>query len=433
MSRERGDTAPTTAPSTVGGVLETSQLVLVCGSGGVGKTTVSAAMGLDAARRTPRRVLVITVDPARRLADALGLRVASFAGADAVRVAPPNGDEWAGELWVAMLDTKAGWDELIRRHAPDQALAARVLANPLYHNITSRFVNSHDYLAMEQLHHLDTQRVYDLVIVDTPPSRNALDLIDAPRRMREFFASSLLKWLTVPARSRVLTAAARPFNAVAERVLGTGFLQDIIDFFVLLRTMEPGFVSRAVEVEQLLVADRTSFVVVATCEQGPVDEARYFVDELVRRRLPMRAVVLNRVLPAAFSDEGPLAAAAAVRSLAADPDAVDAWLHDEAGIAVPVASSLGDLDSAAVAHVLGEVGRRFGEVRARALADGVRRDSLERHLGSLGSAGGRGAVVVGAVPALADDVRDLAMLARLGASLSASDGDPAGNGNVTHS
>ena len=401
-----GAACPTTAP-TVGGVLDAARLVLVCGSGGVGKTTVSAAMGLDAARRTARRVLVITVDPARRLADALGLRVATFAGADAVQVLPAAGNAWQGELWVAMLDTKAGWDELIRRHAPDRALATRVLANPLYHNITSRFVNSHDYLAMEQLHHLDTQRAYDLVIVDTPPSRNALDLIDAPRRMREFFASSLLKWLTVPTRSRVLTAAARPFNAVAERVLGTGFLQDIIDFFVLLRTMEPGFVARAAEVEQLLVADHTAFVVVTTCEQGPVDEAWFFADELVRRRLPVRAVVLNRVLPAAFVADGPPAAATAVRAFATEAEAVAAW-------------EPGGVDTAAASHVLGEMGRRFAEVRTRALADRDRRRALEQHLDHLAEGAHR--VVVGAVPTLADDVRDLDTLARVGASLSTPDG-----------
>ncbi|MFM7251776.1 MAG: ArsA-related P-loop ATPase, partial [Ilumatobacteraceae bacterium] len=153
------------APPAAGmrAVLDGSRLVLVCGSGGVGKTTASAALGMAAARHSARRVLVITVDPARRLADALGIESASFAGAGAVRVEPPAGEPWAGSLAVAMLDTKAGWDELIRRHAPDASMAERVLANPLYHNITSRFVNSHDYLAMEQLHYLDASSEFDLV------------------------------------------------------------------------------------------------------------------------------------------------------------------------------------------------------------------------------------------------------------------------------
>ena len=198
------------------------------------------------------KVLVLTVDPARRLATALGLE--SF-GNTPVRVpadAAIHGIdrvELRGELWAAMLDTKAGWDELIRRHAPDAATRDAVLANPLYENITSRFVHSHEYLAMEQLHDLHATGQFDLVIVDTPPSRNALSILDAPSRMVDFFGSRLLRWLTVPYRSRLFTAASKPFYQVADRVLGSRFLQDIADFFVLFQAMEPGFVRRAREVE----------------------------------------------------------------------------------------------------------------------------------------------------------------------------------------
>ena len=143
-----------------------------------------------------------------------------------------------------MLDTKAGWDELITRHAPDAATRDAVLANPLYENITSRFVHSHEYLAMEQLHDLHARGEFDLVIVDTPPSRNALSILDAPNRMIEFFGSRLLRWLTVPYRSRLFTVASKPFYQVADRVLGSRFLQDIADFFVLFQAMESGFVRR---------------------------------------------------------------------------------------------------------------------------------------------------------------------------------------------
>ena len=162
------------------------------------------------------------------------------------------GIEPRGELWAAMLDTKAGWDDLIRRHAPDSKVRDAVLSNPLYQNITSRFVHSHDYLAMEQLHDLHATGEYDLVVVDTPPSRNALSVLDAPARMVEFFGSRLLRWLTVPYRSRLFTVASKPFYQVADRVLGSGFLQDIADFFVLFQAMEKGFVARAREVEALL-------------------------------------------------------------------------------------------------------------------------------------------------------------------------------------
>ena len=272
-------------------LLDTKEMVVVCGSGGTGKTTVAAALGVQAATRLGGRVLVLTVDPARRLADALGL--AGALGNTPVRVDVPG-----AELWMAMLDTKAGWDELIRRHAPDPALRERVLANPLYRNITGRFVNSHDYIAMEQLHELHASGQYDLVIIDTPPSRNALDLLDAPGRMREFFGSALLKWLTVPYRSRLFNVATKPFNQIADRILGSRFLQDIAEFFVLFRTMEAGFVQRATEVERLLVDDRTTFVVVSTLDPAPAREARFLAEELRRRSMPLGAMVLNRTLPA---------------------------------------------------------------------------------------------------------------------------------------
>ena len=274
-------------------LLSAKEMIVVCGSGGTGKTTIAAALGAQAAAVVGGRVLVLTVDPARRLATALG--IGSF-GNTAVRVPPQAfveaGLECRGELWVAMLDTKAGWDELIRRHAPDAQLRDTVLANPLYRNITGRFVNSHDYLAMEQLYDLHASGQYDLVVIDTPPSRNALDLLDAPGRMREFFGSRLLRWLTVPYRSRLFTFASKPFYQVADRVLGSRFLQDIAEFFVLFQTMEAGFVARAKEVERLLSDDGTAFVVVATPEAAPMREARYLVDALRERRLRVARLFL---------------------------------------------------------------------------------------------------------------------------------------------
>ncbi len=173
---ERGE-----APCPLDALLASKEMVLVLGSGGVGKTTIAAALALAAAVEQGGRVLVLTVDPAKRLADALGV---GALGNVATRV-PDSAFEDAGvtprgELWAAMLDTKAGWDDLIRRHAPDAKVRDAVLGNPLYQNITSRFVHSHDYLAMEQLHDLHASGQYDLVVVDTPPSRNALSVLDAP-------------------------------------------------------------------------------------------------------------------------------------------------------------------------------------------------------------------------------------------------------------
>ncbi|HRE01358.1 MAG TPA: ArsA-related P-loop ATPase [Ilumatobacteraceae bacterium] len=283
----------------VANLLAAKEMVIVCGSGGVGKTTVAAALAAEAAIHIGGRVLVLTIDPAKRLANALGLH--EFGNTE-IRIAPEQfaaaGVKPRGELWAAMLDTKAGWDELIRRHAPDATLRDTVLANPLYQNITGRFVQSHDYIAMERLHDLHASGEFDLVVIDTPPSRNALDILDAPGRMMEFFGSRLLRWLTVPYRSRLFTAASKPFYQVADRVLGSRFLQDIAEFFVLFQTMEKGFVARARDVERLLSDPCTSFLVVSTLEAAPAHEAAYLAAALAERDLPLGGMILNRAMPA---------------------------------------------------------------------------------------------------------------------------------------
>lgn len=390
MARARARTA-----YGIADLLAAKEMVVVCGSGGTGKTTVAAALGAQAARATGGRVLVLTVDPARRLAVALGLGDLGVGNtpvqvpAEAFREA---GAECRGELWVAMLDTKAGWDDLIRRQAPSAALRDRVLANPLYLNITGRFVNSHDYIAMEQLHDMHASGRWDLVVIDTPPSRNALDLLDAPGRMREFFGSRLLKWLTVPYRSRLFNAASKPFYQVADRVLGSRFLQDIAEFFVLFQSMEDGFVRRATQVERLLHDDRTAFVVVSTLEPAPAREARFLADELRRRGMPLGALVLNRTLPAAVRQPAVAKAARALRDLDT------ATLGD-------VASAVGATQKR-VAAVLGEVAERFGDLTVAAGREAERRAELETV-----------SPLTAVVPTLAGDVHDLAALLAIGAHL----------------
>lgn len=335
-----------TAPVTgLDALFAAKEMVLVCGSGGVGKTTTAAAIGLQAATELGGRVLVLTVDPARRLADALGLGAAGVAN-DEIRVDPARlPGKPRGELWIAMLDTKASWDDLVIRHAPDEATRDAILANPLYRNITSRFVHSHEYIAMERLHDLHASGRYDLVIVDTPPSRHALDILDAPARMKEFFGSRLLRWLTVPARSRLFNAASKPFYQVADRILGSNFLKDVAEFFVLLQKMESGFVRRAGETEAMLADARTTFVVVTTLEAAPATEARFLLGELTERRLPLGAVVVNRVLPESL---GALEARESASQLVEQASA----LADE------LAPTVGS-EPALVARVLAEVGRRF--------------------------------------------------------------------------
>src|SRR5688500_4636360 len=227
-------------------LLAAKEIVIHCGSGGVGKTTTAAAAAAMAAAHLGGKVLVITVDPARRLANALGLE--QFGNVESQvpsRLFAAAGVEPRGALWAAMLDTKLSWDELVRSHAPDAATRDAILANPLYENITGRFVQSHDYIAMERLYEIHASGRYDLIVVDTPPTRNAIDFLEAPERMADFFSSRLLRWLTVPYRSKVVNFASKPFYTVADRILGSQFLEDIAEFFLLFQTMYDGFVERA--------------------------------------------------------------------------------------------------------------------------------------------------------------------------------------------
>ena len=306
-------------------LLASREILVFCGSGGVGKTTTAAATGLAAAVHLGGRVLVLTIDPARRLADALGLEAIG----NVERRVPDAalhaaGLEPRGELFTAMLDTKASWDDLVLRHAPDEETAYKVLGNSLYQNITARFVESHDYIAMERLYDLHTHGRYDLIVVDTPPTRNAIDFLDAPSRMAEFFGGRLLRWLTMPYRlggrrgARVVNFASRPFYQVADRVLGSQFLQDIAEFFLSFQSMYDGFVERAQAVDRLLHDRRTTFAVVTTLEGAPLREAEFFARELTARHYPFGAMVLNRVLPDYLSSPEGHAAATTVAERA-DP------------------------------------------------------------------------------------------------------------------
>lgn len=295
--------ARTGTAKTVGQLLAAKDIVIACGPGGVGKTTTAASLAATAVVEDGGRVLVLTVDPARRLADALGLK---GIGNDEVRIPDEVFTDAAarprGQLWAAMLDTKQSWDDLIRAHAPDEATREQILANPLYQNISGRFVQSHDYIAMERLYEIHCEGNYDLIVVDTPPTRNALDFLDAPQRMADFFSSRLLRWLIVPYRSRVVNMASRPFYQVADRILGTQFLADISEFFILFQSMYKGFVERAEAVTRLLSDRRTTFMVVSTLEATPVREAEFFSAELTARKLHLGAIVLNKVLPEYLCD-----------------------------------------------------------------------------------------------------------------------------------
>jgi anion-transporting ArsA/GET3 family ATPase len=372
-------------------LLAAKEIVVTCGAGGVGKTTAAAALGTMAAVHLGGKVLVLTVDPARRLASAMG--IGAFGNVE-VRVPPEAfataGVELRGELWAAMLDTKQSWDDLVNSHAPDGATRDAILANPLYQNITGKFVQSHDYIAMERLYELHASGKYDLIIVDTPPTRNAIDFLEAPARMAEFFSSRFLRLLIAPYRSRLVNMASKPFYTVADRILGSAFLEDIAEFFILFQSMYDGFVERAEAVERVLSDRRTSFIVVSTLESAPVREAEFFIDALTSKRLHLGAVVLNKVLPDYLCNDQ---ATVVARRLCADAGAVVASLPD-----------VGDADD--VERVLGEVGESFLNFQVVAKREAEERAELAAKPD-----------VVVSVPYMDTDIFDLGGLVGVGRAL----------------
>ena len=280
--------------------------LLVVGSGGVGKTTMAASLGVDAAVSFELRVLVVTVDPAKRLASSLG--VGPLANTP-VEIKLPASLEPRGKLFAASVDMKRAWDSLIEKHSPDAATQSRILASPIYHNLSSKFIGSYDYAAVEVLASLTAERSYDVVIVDTPPSRNALDFLDAPRRLREFFSSNLLALLTLPRRTRVFSLATRPFYLVAEAIMGGAFLSDLTDFFTDFSRLRDGLVAQSVGFSDLLTQEETGFIVVSDPYGPSVVEAERLLTALARRGIHEAAWFVNRSWPARlFSEEAETAA-----------------------------------------------------------------------------------------------------------------------------
>lgn len=394
--RERGQAGDSAASGTLDGLLATKEIVVACGPGGVGKTTTAAAAAVMAAVRHGSKVLVLTVDPAKRLANALGLdgigNTEHRVPEEAFRAA---GVRPRGQLWAAMLDTKESWDALIRHHAPDAQTRAEILANPLYQNISGRFVQSHDYIAMERLYEIHSASDYDLIVVDTPPTRNALDFLDAPQRMADFFSSRLLRWLIVPYRSRLVNVATKPFYQVADRILGTEFLADISEFFILFQSMYDGFVARSEAVGRLLSDRRTTFVVVSTLEAVPLREAEFFAEQLTARRLHLGAIVLNKVLPDYLLGTAGTQVAETVKDRAEEL---------ATALAADLAAAGPNLDEPdQIARVLTEVAESYLNFQVVALREKEERATLAVHPD-----------VLATVPFFDTDIHDLGGLLRLG-------------------
>lgn len=273
-----------------------AEVVVCCGTGGVGKTTTSAALGLQAAS-IGRRAVVVTIDPAKRLADALG--VPGGLGNDPVRL-PIEAAGAGGELWALMLDTATTFDGLVAANAASPQQAERILGNAFYRNVAGSFSGTQDYMAAERLHALHGDDRFDVVIVDTPPTRNALDFLDAPGVITRFLDHPLFKMMMLPTRRglRMLNVATQPILRSIGRVVGGDVLADAIAFFQAFDGMETGFRRRADEVLTLLRSDVTHYVLVASPRGDTVDEAAYFAERLRAAGLDVDALIVNRSTPA---------------------------------------------------------------------------------------------------------------------------------------
>ncbi len=271
-----------------------TKIIVCCGSGGVGKTTTAAALGVRAAERG-RDVVVLTVDPARRLAQSMGLSELD----NNPRKIEIDGDD-GGELHAMMLDMKRTFDEIVEAHAdPDRA--KQILANPFYQSLSSSLSGTQEYMAMEKLGQLHRSGAWDLIIVDTPPSRNALDFLDAPERMGRFLDGRFMKILAAPAKTggrfgvKVISAGFGMFTGAINKVLGVQLLRDVQTFVAAFDTMFGGFRERAEKTFKLLQTPGTAFLVVAAPEPDALREASYFVERLAEERMPLAGLVVNRV------------------------------------------------------------------------------------------------------------------------------------------
>jgi anion-transporting ArsA/GET3 family ATPase len=279
----------------VDALLSTAEIVVCCGAGGVGKTTTAAALALRAAE-AGRKVCVLTIDPARRLAQSMGLTELDNTPRAVVGVDTSAG----GRLDAMMLDMKRTFDEVVMAHS-DSGRADAILANPFYVSLSSSFAGTQEYMAMEKLGQLKATKTWDLIVVDTPPSRSALDFLDAPQRLGRFLDGRMIRLLTAPARAggraymKVFSIGVKVFTDVLNRILGAQALKDLSLFVTSLETMFGGFRERADETYQLLKESGTSFVVVAVPERDALREAAYFVERLETDHMPLAGVVLNRV------------------------------------------------------------------------------------------------------------------------------------------
>jgi anion-transporting ArsA/GET3 family ATPase len=343
-------------------VLADASLVVTCGPGGVGKTTTAAALAMAAAS-AGRRTIVVTVDPARRLADTLGI--------DASRADEPHRVPHTGELWAQMLDAQATFDRMILDRTGDPERAEAILCNPVYRSISGSLSGAQEYMAIERLHQLSTSGEWDLIVIDTPPSRHAIDLLGAPDRLVSFFGHPVYRALTAPGRraARLTNAGASAFLWAIRRLAGPQIVEDTVEFFRALAGIEAGLRERAAETAAELRSERTAFVLVSSPRAEAIDEAVALADALHDGGYPLAATVVNLVHPTpapldartgSYDDThaGPLADQVAAHrdlsALAAAEAAEIATLvsHGTPLVRIPVLADIADLPALATLGTL---------------------------------------------------------------------------------
>jgi anion-transporting ArsA/GET3 family ATPase len=307
VSSPNGD-APTSTrdvPPALDTLVDKDTIIICCGSGGVGKTTTAAVIAQEAARRG-RDAVVVTIDPAKRLANALGLGALSDAPSEVPRnlwdpegTAPPS-----GRLSALMLDTKTTFDRLVTRYAVGEDQAERILGNSFYRNVSGALSGTQEYMAMEKLYELHEDGGYEIIVVDTPPTRHALDFLDAPDRLLRMLDNRVFRLLMMPTRAylRVASVAVQTFLRTVSRVVGSEVVDDIVSFFRAFEGMEAGFRERAGRVRALLADRGAAFVLVTSPRRDAIDEAAFFAQRLEEEHRTVAALIVNRVHPAFGSE-----------------------------------------------------------------------------------------------------------------------------------
>jgi anion-transporting ArsA/GET3 family ATPase len=372
--------------ASFGEVVDRAHIVICCGTGGVGKTTTAAVLAIEGARRG-RNAVVVTIDPAKRLAQALGLEALSDTAheIDRERWDPAGDAAPGGRLSALMLDPKTTFDSLVTRYASTPEQGERILENRFYRNVSGALGGTQEYMAMEKLHELHEDGGYDLIVIDTPPTRHALDFLDAPARLIRLLDNRIFRLLMMPTRSivRVAGVAVQAFLRTISRVVGTEVIDDVVAFFRAFEGMEAGFRERAAAVQQLIAGPSTAFVLVTSPRREAVEEAAYFAARLQETGLSVAALAVNRVHPS-FGAARPAGLRERVATLPGIPG-----------------------DPAAVAR-LGAAYANLADFRTVAVHE---RAELERVRTGIGSA------ATAFVPYLAHDVHDFGALRQVGGHL----------------